>query len=168
MGKKLCPRSWKTSGTVFLIRTSQPVNNIYIFRLCRSPIIIHCLRREPRQINFELSFLFDRKRFVSTGSILRFSSKRTNECSTIKALEHVQVEFSLEFQPRAIVEMFLTSPQGTTSQLLYKRPVDAFTSKDRYNRLLITSLHFWGENPTGQWMIFLKSAKSIGTSSYGR
>ncbi len=66
------------------------------------------------------------------------------------------------------MEMFLISPQGTTSQLLYKRPVDAFTSKDRYNRLLITSLHFWGENPTGQWMIFLKSAESIGTSSYGR
>ncbi len=69
------------------------------------------------------------------------------------------------------MEMFLTSPQGTKSQLLYKRPYDALSSKKRYNGLRITSLHFWGENPTGQWTILLKSAeslRSLATSSYGR
>ena len=69
------------------------------------------------------------------------------------------------------MEMFLTSPQGTTSQLLYKRLFDALSSEQRYNGLVITSLHFWGENPTGQWTILLKSAesmRSLATSPYGR
>ena len=107
--------------------------------------------------------------FYSSGSTFPFSSKRSHKCSRIKALEHVQVEFSLDFLPRGDVEIFLISPQGTKSQLVYKRPLDALDSKREYNNLLITSLHFWGENPTGQWKILLKSAKSMGSvgSRYG-
>ena len=45
----------------------------------------------------------------------------------------------------------LTSPQGTTSQLLATRPNDDSTyGLDRWP---FTSVQFWGENPNGQWTL---------------
>ena len=86
---------------------------------------------------------------------------RYGECSGIKSLEHVQVEMTLSFQPRAHMIMDLTSPQGTKSQLLYYRAFDAITQRKVYKELAVTSLHFWGENPGDGlgWRVTVKSAK---------
>ena len=84
----------------------------------------------------------------------------------MKAIEHVKVELSLQYTPRGIMEMYVISPYGTKSQLLYERKFDSLASTSTYKGLLITSLHFWGENPAGEWTVLFKTAESL--SSHGR
>ena len=63
--------------------------------------------------------------------------------------------------------MYLTSPARTTSQLLYHRAYDVLTQTRNYRSLVVTSLHFWGENPmgnTGEWTVLLKSARLWGAA----
>jgi subtilisin-like proprotein convertase family protein len=88
----------------------------------------------------------------------------------IEAIEHVEVEVSLNFSPRAIMEMYIISPYGTRSQLLYKRMFDALSSRKDYKGLVVASLHFWGENPAGEWTVLFKAAESMSSlgRSYGR
>ena len=45
----------------------------------------------------------------------------------------------------------LTSPLGTTSQLLATRPAD--DSTHGLDRWPFTSVQFWGENPSGEWTL---------------
>lgn len=87
-------------------------------------------------------------------------------CLKIEAIEHIQVNISLSFSPRAMMEMYIISPYGMKSQLLYTRMYDAITSRKNYKGLVVTSLHFWGENPAGEWTVLFKAAKSM--SSRGR
>ena len=57
--------------------------------------------------------------------------------------------------------MFLESPHGTKSQLIYPRLRDALTRRKTYNDLVVTSLHFWGESATaesGKWKLLFNSA----------
>jgi hypothetical protein len=56
--------------------------------------------------------------------------------------------------------MFLQSPQGTKSQLIYKRLQDVLTRRNTFHNLTVTSLHFWGESATandGKWKLFFDS-----------
>ena len=85
----------------------------------------------------------------------------SQECLKIKYIEHVQVELSLTFPLRGLLEMFLESPHGTISQLIYPRLRDALTRRKTYNDLVVTSLHFWGESATaysGKWKLLFNSA----------
>ena len=51
----------------------------------------------------------------------------------------------------------LTSPQGTTSRLLAKRPQDDATyGLDAWP---FTSVEFWGENPQGEWTLKISDEK---------
>ena len=66
--------------------------------------------------------------------------------------------------------MYITSPQGTKSQLLYARRFDSIGSVADYKGLVVTSLHFWGENPSGEWTVLFKASDSMGSSgrTYGK
>lgn len=64
------------------------------------------------------------------------------------------------------MEMYVISPDGTKSQLLYERKFDSLTLASTYKGLVITSLHFWGENPAGEWTVLFKTAEPM--SSHGR
>ncbi|XP_054722363.1 PC3-like endoprotease variant B [Uloborus diversus] len=48
------------------------------------------------------------------------------------------------------LEMSLTSPMGTRSAILTRRPYDNKTT--RFPHWDFTSLHFWGEDPEGKWL----------------
>lgn len=82
------------------------------------------------------------------------------KCSRIKTIEQVEVKLSLKFLPRAFMLMYLTSPNGTKSQLLYPRIFDAITRRDKYNNLVVSSLHFWGENPNGGWTVLFRNSRN--------
>lgn len=56
---------------------------------------------------------------------------------------------------RGQLEVILTSPAGTSSTLLPLRSADK-TSKG-YDNWPFMSVHFWGENPTGEWMIITRN-----------
>ena len=88
-------------------------------------------------------------------------AKQGRTCSSIKALEHVQIEVSLSFFRRAFILMYLQSPAGTKSQMLYHRRFDSLTKERQYQDLTITSMHFWGEDPNagnGEWKVLLNQA----------
>lgn len=51
---------------------------------------------------------------------------------------------------RGAISMKLVSPHGTPSHLLENRPYDFVNSKGFY-QWPFTSVHHWGENPTGSW-----------------
>ena len=96
-----------------------------------------------------------------SGSPLRFQldTTRVGRCSSIKYIEYAKVKLSLKFKPRAFVLMDLTSPNGTTSRLLYKRQFDAITRRMYYNNLVVSSLHYWGEDPNGNWSFLFQNSR---------
>ncbi|XP_008560794.1 furin-like protease 1 isoform X1 [Microplitis demolitor] len=73
------------------------------------------------------------------------------ECSGVNFLEHVQAKITLSASRRGDLEITLTSPQGTKSTLLAKRPHD--NSKTGFQQWPFMSVHTWGERPHGTWKL---------------
>ncbi|XP_034180593.1 furin-like protease 1 isoform X4 [Osmia lignaria lignaria] len=73
------------------------------------------------------------------------------ECSGVNFLEHVQAKVSLMASRRGDLQIQLTSPQGTKSVLLAKRPHDV--SKAGFTQWPFMSVHTWGERPHGTWKL---------------
>ncbi|KAL0114583.1 hypothetical protein PUN28_011706 [Cardiocondyla obscurior] len=73
------------------------------------------------------------------------------ECSGVNFLEHVQAKVSLMAARRGDLQIQLTSPQGTRSTLLAKRPHDI--SKAGFSQWPFMSVHTWGERPHGTWKL---------------
>jgi subtilisin-like proprotein convertase family protein len=63
-------------------------------------------------------------------------------------VEYVTVDVVITHTYRGDLEMFLTSPSGTTSQIATVRAAD---SGDNYNHWVFSSVAHWGENPNGTW-----------------
>uniref|UniRef100_A0A224XK28 furin n=1 Tax=Panstrongylus lignarius TaxID=156445 RepID=A0A224XK28_9HEMI len=73
------------------------------------------------------------------------------ECAGVNYLEHVQAKISLMSQRRGDIEIQLTSPAGTKTTLLARRPHDI--SRSGFRSWPFMSVHTWGENPIGTWML---------------
>lgn len=86
---------------------------------------------------------------------LNVSQHNCGEQTNIRYLEHVVVTLNARFARRGYLEGFVTSPSGTTSQILPYRPNDVIASE--FNDWPILSLHFWGENPQGNWRLRLQN-----------
>ena len=97
---------------------------------------------------------------------LRLTLSLSKDNCRIKFLEHVQVEVNLQFTRRGYLEMFSTSPEGTSSKLLYSRWMDSLTGFKNFTNWPVTSLHYWGENPAGDWKIRIRNTRQ--TSRYAR
>lgn len=83
-----------------------------------------------------------------------------------------QAKVSLMAARRGDLQIQLTSPQGTKSTLLAKRPHDI--SKAGFSQWPFMSVHTWGERPHGTWKLEIhnegrylgKSIASSGISHY--
>lgn len=94
----------------------------------------------------------------STGNLeLTFTANKQN-CG-IRFLEHVQVKMNLVFPGRGRLKMTAESPSGTQSQLLYPRTYDSFISRRNFTNWNVTSLHYWGENPAGDWHVRISNTR---------
>ena len=101
------------------------------------------------------------------------TSSCTNLPNCVSRLEHVRLYVTLDSFPRGGLEIELVSPSGTRSHLLRRR------SKDMFGSALANwgfmSLHFWGEDPRGQWAVTIKQTsrsrrgtlKSLNLELYG-
>ena len=65
---------------------------------------------------------------------------------------------------RGDISVKLTSPQGTVSVLLPNRDYD-FINSEGYNQWPFMSVHYWGEDPTGQWTLTVSFDPSYPTSA---
>ncbi len=89
--------------------------------------------------------------------------------SNIVFLEHVVVDFTAIFEKRGErfangsmrgkLLVYLQSPSGTLSTLLLERPFDK--RPQSYKKWPLMSLHFWGENPTGEWLLSVANANIV-------
>ncbi|VDM74797.1 unnamed protein product [Strongylus vulgaris] len=87
-------------------------------------------------------------------------------------LERVQIDITIEHSRRGLISLFLTSPSGTTIQLLHPRKYD--DSSEGLREWPFVSVGHWGENPNGVWkleamsMSHNKDAKALGVLSFVR
>ena len=72
-------------------------------------------------------------------------------CPGVNFLEHVQAKISLSSPRRGDLQIYLTSPSGTKSTLLAKRPHDS--SRSPFTAWPFMSVHTWGEMPFGVWQL---------------
>nr|KAG5706521.1 hypothetical protein BaRGS_028692 [Batillaria attramentaria] len=84
------------------------------------------------------------------------------EQTEVRFLEHVQCRVTLHYAPRGAIAIHLTSPQGTRSTILPHRPNDM--SSQGFNDWPLLSVHFWGEDPRGEWTLEIEH----GASGYTR
>eukprot|EP00092_Neocalanus_flemingeri_P034915 GFUD01037990.1.p1 GENE.GFUD01037990.1~~GFUD01037990.1.p1 ORF type:complete len:1243 (+),score=296.02 GFUD01037990.1:82-3810(+) len=79
-----------------------------------------------------------------------------NMLSKVRYLEHVQARISVKYFPRGSLKIILKSPRGTKSFLLFPRPKDRVASS--FEDWPFLSVHFWGEDPTGEWQLEISNA----------
>lgn len=86
-----------------------------------------------------------------------FRQQLNNDDNSIAKLEHVQLILSVKYRRRGDMVVDLTSPQGTTSRLLSRRPEDDATyGLDAWPFMTV---EFWGENPQGEWTLKIADEK---------
>ncbi|NXA31971.1 NEC1 convertase, partial [Eudromia elegans] len=71
--------------------------------------------------------------------------------NSIASLEHVQLEATIEYSRRGDLHVTLESPSGTSTVLLAERERDK--SPNGFKNWDFMSVHTWGENPTGTWVL---------------
>ncbi|CAH3029089.1 unnamed protein product, partial [Porites evermanni] len=120
-------------------------------------------RTVPRQLSCEAQLnatIFNSSRLVIPWrGDLRLTIPLKQEKCNIQYLEHMQAEVNLRFPRRGYLEMFSTSPGGTRSKLLYSRKIDILTRRKTLTDWRVTSLHYWGEKPFGNWNFTIRSAR---------
>lgn len=79
--------------------------------------------------------------------------KGTN--SEVNYIEHVQAIITLNSTRRGDLILHLTSPMGTRSMILNRRPNDD-DDKNGFVRWPFMTTHTWGENPRGTWKLEVK------------
>ena len=103
-----------------------------------------------------------------------FSNKNLEGCP-IRFLEHVQIRITLSTPRRGNVRVFLVSPPGkkhclncsiflyiyfqiieTLSVLMHPRNRD--NSVNGFTNWNLTSVQYWGENPIGDWTLFVQNS----------
>ncbi|XP_032804422.1 neuroendocrine convertase 2 [Petromyzon marinus] len=70
----------------------------------------------------------------------------------VRYLEHVQVVVTVNATRRGDLTLNLTSPMGTRSLLLGRRPRDS-DSRVGFHRWPFMTTHTWGEDPRGRWTL---------------
>ena len=73
----------------------------------------------------------------------------------VNFLEHVQAHVTVEAARRGDLAIYLTSPHGTKSQLLARRPHDS--SRAGFHDWPFLTVFCWGENPAGTWELEIQN-----------
>merc|ERR1719153_1578810 len=81
----------------------------------------------------------------------RTATMEVTEHGQVNFLEHLQSHITLTATRRGDVQIFLTSPAGTKSQLLMMRPHDS--SRAGFHDWPFLTVFCWGEQPAGKWVL---------------
>jgi len=85
----------------------------------------------------------------------------------VQHLEHFHIGINLSSGARrGDLSVSVTSPMGTTSELLGRRPFDDIrTGFSLFGKWPMMSVHFWGENPVGKWTLVVKNQGDTGRAT---
>lgn len=86
--------------------------------------------------------------------------------SEVNYIEHVQAIITLNATRRGDLILHLTSPMGTRSMILNRRPFDD-DSKNGFVRWPFMTTQTWGENPRGKWKLEVKFFSEKDTQDNG-
>jgi len=75
--------------------------------------------------------------------------------SEVNYIEHVQAIITVNATRRGDLTLFLTSPSGTRSMILNRRPFDD-DDRNGFVRWPFMTTQTWGENPRGKWTLEAK------------
>jgi len=81
----------------------------------------------------------------------RTATMDITEHGKVNFLEHVQAHLTITSARRGDLQIYLTSPGGTKSQLLGKRPHDS--SRAGFHDWPFLTVFCWGEEPVGHWQL---------------
>merc|ERR1719334_1672555 len=79
----------------------------------------------------------------------RTAKMEVTDHGDVNFLEHVQAHVTIDSSRRGDLAIYLTSPHGTKSQLLARRPHDS--SRAGFHDWPFLTVFCWGENPAGTW-----------------
>lgn len=85
----------------------------------------------------------------------RTAKMDVTEHGQVNFLEHVQAHITLTSPRRGDLQIFLTSPAGTKSTLLAKRPHDS--SRAGFHDWPFLTVFCWGEQPAGTWQLEIQN-----------
>jgi len=85
------------------------------------------------------------------GKSSQTSVIHVKSCDDVSFIEHVQASVALQASKRGDVQISLTSPNGTKSLLIAKRPKDY--SRAGFKDWPFLTVHMWEESPIGDWTI---------------
>merc|ERR1719495_2767411 len=89
------------------------------------------------------------------ASSSRSAKMEVTDHGDVNFLEHVQAHVTVEAARRGDLAIFLTSPQGTKSQLLARRPHDS--SRAGFHDWPFLTVFCWGEQPAGTWELEIQN-----------
>ncbi|CAI2293279.1 unnamed protein product [Caenorhabditis sp. 36 PRJEB53466] len=81
-----------------------------------------------------------------------------SDCYEVSKVERIVIRASIFHPNRGQLQVKLTSPQGTTSELL---PIRASDSSPNLLDWDFVSVHFFGENPRGIWRLNISSQEDV-------
>jgi len=85
----------------------------------------------------------------------RSAKMEVTDHGDVNFLEHVQAHVTLDSSRRGDIAIYLTSPHGTKSQLLARRPHDS--SRAGFHDWPFLTVFCWGENPAGTWELEIQN-----------
>lgn len=91
---------------------------------------------------------------ITGGAIDAAGSRFTVRVNDPIDLQHVRVQLDFSFTRFSDIAVFLISPSGTISELLFRPTGGDITSISQ--SIQLTSVHFWGENPVGEWQLVIR------------
>ncbi|XP_063243301.1 furin-like protease 1 [Bacillus rossius redtenbacheri] len=106
-------------------------------------------KRVPDQQKCEVSAPHSEKLIPAKSQVIL--QLNVKECAGVNFLEHVQAKVTLVSSRRGDLQIHLTSPAGTRSTLLARRPHDM--SRAGFQAWPFMSVHTWGEQPFGVWQL---------------
>ncbi|THD28816.1 Furin [Fasciola hepatica] len=95
---------------------------------------------------------------LTTDGCASAAARAGDPSQRVVYLEHVQAKVTVSSAQRGEIELWLTSPSGTVSKLLSKRPKDIEVAG--FHAWPFMSVHYWGELANGTWKLTVHSGKA--------
>lgn len=80
-----------------------------------------------------------------------FTDSCEDSSDEVNYIEQVEAIVTIKTSQRGALEIYLTSPSGTRTLLLPRRPADKYS--DGFNNWSFMSVQLWGESPKGYWKL---------------
>ncbi|XP_052106649.1 neuroendocrine convertase 2-like [Mytilus californianus] len=151
--------SWQTNGAY------KEVSQVLGFGLMDAADMVYYARNwtnVPEQLSCVTKTNFHKIMTTAYEMSVDRTLVTSTHCS-LSYIEHVTATVSFSYDRyRGLTEIFLMSPSGTESHLLTNRGKDAVKYQEAGNLTwTFMSVHYWGENPIGNWTLKFRSHKGF-------